>query len=373
MSKRDYYEVLSVSKTATQIEIKKSFRKLAMKYHPDRNPDNAEAEAKFKEVKEAYEILSDEQKRRIYDQFGHAGVSGAAGGAGGFHSGGFGDAFGDIFGDIFGGGRGGQQTRAERGADLRYNLELSLEEAVSGTEVEIEIPTWVQCGSCEGSGAKKGTKPESCASCQGTGQIHMQQGFFAIQQTCPHCQGTGEMIKDPCTDCHGQGRRRQTKKLSVKIPAGIDSGDRIRLAGEGEAGYHGGSAGDLYVQIKIKPHEFFTREDNDLYCEVPVSFTTLVLGGEIEVPTLDGRAMLKIPAEAQTGKLFRLRGKGIKGVRGHGTGDLICRVNAETPVNLTDEQRDLLHQLDELLVKGGDKHNPKKSSWFDRVKKFFKD
>lgn len=378
--KQDYYELLGVSKTADEAEIKKAFRKLAMKYHPDRNPDDKAAEAKFKEVKEAYDVLSDSQKRRLYDQFGHEGVNGAGGfnngfggGFGGFSSGGFHDNFGDIFGDIFGGGRQSGQTRAEHGADLRYSLELSLEDAVRGTEVKIDVPTWVSCKKCSGSGAKAGTKPVQCNRCRGSGQLHMQQGFFAIQQTCPECQGTGEVIKDKCTDCRGQGRVHQRKELSVKIPAGISEGDRIRLSGEGEAGYHGGSSGDLYVQIKIKPHDIFRREDNDLYCEVPVSFTTLILGGEIEVPTLEGRAMLKIPAESQTGKSFRLRGKGVKGLRGSAVGDLICKVTAETPVKLTSEQEELLRRFDASINEHAEKHQPKKDSWFNKMKSFFKD
>lgn len=341
-----------------------------MKYHPDRNPDDEEAEIHFKEVKEAYEVLSDTKKRQAYDQFGHAGVNSGFGG-GGFAD--FGEAFGDIFGDIFGASNRGTQSRAARGADLRYNLELTLEEAVHGTEIEIEVPTWVECKKCSGSGAKKGSQPVTCNTCHGAGQVHLQQGFFAIQQTCPDCQGTGKVIKDPCTQCQGQGRVHERKKLSVKIPAGIDSGDRIRLAGEGEAGANGGPAGDLYVQVKIKPHAIFTREENNLYCEVPVCFTMLMLGGELTVPTLGGQVTLKIPAETQTGKVFRLRGKGIKSVRSSIIGDLLCRVNAETPVNLTDDQRNLVKQLDDALQAGGDTHNPQKQSWFDKVKKFFKE
>lgn len=368
MSKRDYYEVLGVSKSATEIEIKKSFRKLAMKYHPDRNPDDAQAEIKFKEVKEAYEILSDSRKRQAYDQFGHAGVNGQQGGFGGFSD------FGDIFSDFFGGGRGaGRQTRAERGSDLRYNLDLTLEEAVAGTELEIEVPTWVQCKKCEGSGAKEGTAPVTCSTCQGAGQIHMQQGFFAIQQTCPQCHGAGEMIKDPCSSCSGQGRIRERKKLSVKIPAGIDNGDRIRLSGEGEAGHHGGPAGDLYVQIKLKPHPVFSREENHLFCDIPVCATTLMLGGAVDVPTLNGKVNLKIPAGTQTGKSFRLREKGIQGVRQKAPGDLFCKVQAEIPVKLTDEQLAMVEKLNESLEKNGDQHSPKKQSWYDKVKSFFKE
>lgn len=372
MSKRDYYEVLGVAKSATDVEIKKSFRKLAMKYHPDRNPDDAQAEAKFKEVKEAYEILSDGQKRQSYDQFGHAGVNGQQGGFGG--GGGFGDNFSDVFSDFFGGNRGGGgQTRAERGSDLRYNLDLTLEEAVTGTELEIEIPTWAQCKKCEGSGAKAGTKPVTCSTCQGVGQVHMQQGFFAIQQTCPTCHGAGEMIKDPCGSCSGQGRVREHKKLSVKIPAGIDNGDRIRLSGEGEAGFHGGATGDLYVQIKMKHHPVFTREDNHLFCEVPICVTTLMMGGELGVPTLDGKVNLTIPAGTQTGKSFRLREKGIQGIRQKSAGDLFCKVQAEIPVKLTDEQQVLVKKLNKSIEKNRERHSPKKQSWYDKVKSFFKE
>ena len=371
MSKRDYYEVLGIAKSATEVEIKKSFRKLAMKYHPDRNPDDAESEAKFKEVKEAYDILSDARKRQAYDQFGHAGVSGQQSGFGG---GGFGDNFSDIFSDFFGGSRGGAgQSRAERGSDLRYNLDLTLEEAVTGTEIEIEVPTWVQCKKCAGSGAKEGTKPQTCATCQGVGQIHMQQGFFAIQQTCPHCHGAGEMIADPCGSCSGQGRVRERKKLSVKIPAGIDNGDRIRLTGEGEAGAHGGSTGDLYVQIKMKPHPVFTREETHLFCEVPVCATMLMMGGEIGVPTLSGKVSLKIPAGTQTGKSFRLREKGVQGVRQKTPGDLFCKVQAEIPVKLTEAQQALVKKLNESLEKNGNQHSPTKQSWYDKVKSFFKE
>jgi molecular chaperone DnaJ len=370
MSKRDYYEILGVEKTADEVEIKKSFRKLAMKYHPDRNPDDKDAELKFKEAKEAYEVLMEPQQRAAYDRFGHAGVNAGAQGHG--HAG-FGDIFGDFFGDIFGSAGGGHSSAAARGSDLRYNLDLSLEDAVFGTTVEIEIPTWAECGKCSGTGAKPGTKPVACQACQGQGQIRMQQGFFMIQQTCPHCQGSGETIKDPCSTCHGQGREHQRKKLSVKIPAGIDTGERIRLSSEGEAGVHGGPAGDLYVQVKIKEHPIFIREEHDLYCDVPVSFTTLILGSEFEVPTLDGKATLKIPAESQHGKLIRIKGKGIKAIRGSHVGDLVCRVKAETPVNLSEEQRTLVAQLDALLQAGGEKHNPEKQSWFNKVKKFFKE
>ena len=292
MSKRDYYEILGVSKGADEAELKKAYRRLAMKYHPDRNPDSDEAEDKFKEAKEAFDILSDPQKRQAYDQFGHAGVDPSQGGFGGGGAGGasFSDIFGDVFGDIFGGARGGGGGhRARRGADLRYNLELSLEEAVHGTQAKIHVPTYVNCEPCDGSGAKKGSKPVTCDMCGGAGQVRMQQGFFSIQQTCPQCHGQGTMIKDPCNSCHGQGRIKKEKTLQVKVPAGVDTGDRIRLSGEGEAGGPGATPGDLYVQIHVKNHPIFQRDGDDLYCEVPISFSTACLGGELEVPTLDGR------------------------------------------------------------------------------------
>ena len=375
MSKRDYYEVLGVAKNATEAEIKKAFKRLAMKYHPDRNPDDKAAEEKFKEAKEAYEILTDAQKRAAYDQFGHAGVDPSAGGGGGYGPGGgsFSDIFGDVFGDIFGGAAGarGGGSRAYRGSDLRYNLELSLEEAVMGTTVKIRVPTLVECDECDGSGARKGTSAQTCPTCHGHGQVRMQQGFFSLQQTCPRCHGSGKIITDPCGKCHGQGRVQEQKTLSVKVPAGVDDGDRIRLSGEGEAGLHGGPAGDLYVQIHVRQHPIFTRDENNLACEMPISFVTAALGGELDVPTLGGRVKLKIPAETQSGKLFRLRGKGVKSVRGGDVGDLICRVVVETPVNLTSKQKDLLREFETSL--GGDKHSPKASSWLDGVKKFFED
>ena len=374
-TKTDYYELLGVQKNASEAEIKKAFRKMAMRYHPDRNPDDKESEGKFKEVKEAYEVLSDNQKRSRYDQFGHAGVEGmgGAGGPGGFDFSEFSDIFGDgsIFGDIFGGGRRGGGARQARGSDLIYNLELSLEDAIHGISQKIQVPTWVSCSPCSGSGAKKGSRPTNCGTCGGVGQVQMQHGFFTVQQTCPDCQGEGKVISDPCSDCHGQGRKQQQKTLSVKIPAGVDSGDRIRLSGEGEAGVHGAPTGDLYVQIHLKEHSIFTRDHNDLHCEVPISFVTAALGGEIEIPTLDGKVMLKIPSATQSGKHFRLRGKGVKSVRGARTGDLFCHVMVETPINLTDDQKSLLKKLDETLQTGGNKHNPQSSSWLDSVKSFF--
>jgi molecular chaperone DnaJ len=377
MSKRDYYEVLGVSKNASEAELKKAYRRAAQKHHPDRNPGDQQAEANFKECKEAWEVLSDSQKRAAYDQFGHAGVdpsmgAGASAGAGGF-GGGFNDIFGDVFGDIFGGGRGGGGQRVYRGSDLRYNLDLSLEDAVAGTEVKIRIPTQVTCTECNGSGAKKGTSPTQCTTCGGRGQVRMQQGFFSVQQTCPHCRGSGSIITDPCHKCHGKGRVSEHKTLSVKVPAGVDTGDRIRLAGEGEAGESGGPPGDLYVQIQVKQHPIFVREDNNLFCEVPISFTTAALGGELEVPTLNGRVNLKIPAETQTGRMFRMRGKGVKPVRGGPIGDLLCKVKVETPVNLTRKQKDLLREFTGEMEEGGSRHSPQTSSWLDGVKKFFDD
>ncbi|MBU1691401.1 MAG: molecular chaperone DnaJ [Gammaproteobacteria bacterium] len=374
MSKRDFYEILGVNKDANDDEIKKAYRKLAMKFHPDRNPDNPKAEEHFKEAKEAYEILSDPSKRTAYDQYGHAGVDQQAGmgGAGGF-SGGFADAFGDIFGDIFGGAGGGRGGRSNvyRGADLRYNLEISLEDAARGTETKIRIPTMAECDTCHGSGAKAGSKPETCPTCAGHGQVRMQQGFFSIQQACPKCHGSGKVIAHPCGTCQGSGRVKQYKTLAVKIPSGVDEGDRIRLSGEGEAGVNGGPSGDLYVVIQIKAHSVFQRDHNDLHCEMPISFTTAALGGEIEIPTLDGHAKIKIPAETQSGKVFRLRGKGIKGVRSSAHGDLMCHMVVETPVSLTERQKELLRELETLNEEDGARHNPRTKSWMDKMKQFF--
>jgi molecular chaperone DnaJ len=371
MSKNDYYQILGIQRNASEDELKKAYRRLAMKYHPDRNPDNKEAEERFKEAKEAYEILSDPQKRAAYDQFGHAGVDPSMGGGAGFS--GFGD-IGDIFESVFGGGFGGRTgNRTSRGSDLRYDLSLSLEEAVAGTEVKIRIPTQVTCSSCGGSGARAGTSPKTCPRCGGAGQIRMTQGFFSVQQTCPTCRGLGKIIADPCPNCHGTGRVQEHKTLSVKIPPGVDTGDRIRLSGEGEAGLSGGVAGDLYVQINVRSHPIFTREENNLSCEVPISIVTAALGGELEVPTLEGRVMLKIPPETQSGKMFRIRGKGVKPVRGGPPGDLHCRVVVETPVNLTNEQKQLLRDFEKSVREGEQQHSPKQTSWLDGVKKFFED
>jgi molecular chaperone DnaJ len=373
MAKRDFYEVLGVNRDASEEEIKKAYRKLAMKWHPDRNPDNPKAEEHFKEAKLAYEILTDPKKRAAYDQFGHAGVdpqAGMAGGPHGFGRGGFGDIFSDIFGEIFGGARGGG-TRVYRGADLRYNLEIGLEQAAHGFETRIRIPSMAACGTCNGSGARAGTQPQSCPTCHGAGQVRLSQGPFSIAQTCPRCHGSGSVIANPCATCGGSGRVKLQKTLSVRIPPGVDEGDRVRLTGEGEPGVGGGPAGDLYVQVHIKPHPVFNRDHDDLHCEMPVSFTTAALGGEIEIPTLDGSARIKIPAETQSGKAFRLRGKGIKGVRSAERGDLYCHVVVETPVNLTARQRELLREFDEISLKDSARHNPRSKSWLEKVKEFF--
>ena len=375
---QDYYVLLGVDRGASDADIKKAYRKMAMKYHPDRNPDDKEAEERFKEIQRAYAVLSDGQKRAAYDQFGHAGVDGAAGGGfgGGFNgfSGGFGDVFGDIFENIFSQGQAGsRQSRSQRGSDLQYNLELTLEEAANGKQIDITVPRYVGCKPCEASGARKGSKPKSCETCNGVGQVRIQQGFFSIQQGCPSCQGTGQVISEPCDSCRGSGRQRESKKLTVKIPIGVDNGDRVRLTGEGEAGTQGGPAGDLYVQIAIKKHAIFERQDRDLLCEVPIDFATAALGGDIEVPTLEGRLSLKIPAETQTGKAFRLRGKGIKSVRSQSKGDLICRVTVEVPVLLNSEQRSLLEAFQASLSQSQKSHSPRASSWFAGVKKFFED
>jgi molecular chaperone DnaJ len=374
-SKRDYYEVLGVPKNASDDEIKKAYRKLAMKYHPDRNEADKGAEAKFKEAKEAYEMLSNGEKRAAYDQYGHAGVDpNMRGGPGAEGFGGFAEAFGDIFGDIFGqqqrgGGRGGRQVY--RGADLSYAMEITLEEAALGKEAQIRIPSWEQCETCHGSGAKPGTQAKTCSTCHGAGVVQMRQGFFSVQQTCPHCRGTGKIIPEPCTTCHGQGKVKKQKTLEVKIPAGIDDGMRIRSAGNGEPGTNGGPPGDLYIEIRLKKHDIFERDGDDLHCVVPISFPRAALGGEIEVPTLQGKAAIDIPEGTQAGKQFRLRGKGIKGVRSSYPGDLYCHIAVETPVKLTEHQRKLLKDLDESLKKGGAKHSPTEESWADRLKSFF--
>ena len=375
MAKRDYYQVLDLPRTASEADIKKAYRRLAMKFHPDRNPGDHEAEDKFKEAKEAYEVLSDAQKRAAYDQFGHAGVDGMRGGGGGGGQGfdprdAFGDIFGDVFGDIFGAGRRGRSP-VYRGADLRYELELDLEQAVFGDTAKIDFTTLAECEECSGSGSAKGSKPTSCETCRGAGQVRMQQGFFTVQQTCPRCQGRGQVVTDPCGKCRGQGRMRKQKTLSVKVPPGVDTGDRIRLSGEGEAGRNGGPTGDLYVEVRVREHPIFERDGSHLSCEVPVSFARLALGGTLEVPTLDGSATIKVPPETQSGRVFRLREKGIKPVRGGPTGDLFCRVVAETPVKLTREQRDLLQEFEDSLQENSARHHPREESWLDGVKRFF--
>ena len=376
MAKRDYYQVLGVNREATEDEIKKAFRKLAMKHHPDRNTEgnHKESEEKFKEAKEAYEVLCDAKKRAAYDQFGHAGVDHGAGmGAGGPAGfGGFADAFGDIFGDLFGGGRGNRGANGVyRGSDLRYNLEITLEEAARGTEAKIRIPTMQECETCKGTGAKPGSKPITCTTCQGHGQVRMSQGFFSIQQTCPECNGTGKLIPEPCRTCNGAGRVRHQKTLSVKIPQGVDQDDRIRLAGEGEPGVNGGPPGDLYVVLALKPHPVFQRDAADLHCEMPISFATAALGGTVEIPTLDGKAQIRIPPETQSGQTFRLRNKGIKPVRGHAPGDLFCHVAIETPVHLTSRQKELLREFEEISQQNSERHNPRAKSFMDKVRDFF--
>jgi molecular chaperone DnaJ len=384
MAKRDYYDVLGVPKNASDDDIKKAYRKLAMKFHPDRNQgdEGKKAEEKFKEAKEAYEMLSEPQKRAAYDQYGHAGVDpNAAGMGGGFRGGpegfgGFAEAFGDIFGDIFNGGRrgggGGGGPQVYRGSDLSYAMEITLEEAANGKDAQIRIPTWDSCDTCHGTGAKPGTSAKTCTSCNGAGTVHMRQGFFSIQQTCPHCHGSGKVIPEPCTTCNGAGKIKRQKTLEVKIPAGINEGMRIRSAGNGEPGTNGGPPGDLYIEIRIKEHDIFERDGDDLHCTVPVSLTTVALGGSIEVPTLGGKAEIELPEGTQHGKTFRLRGKGIKGLRSSYPGDLYCHISVETPVKLTEHQRKLLKELDESLKKGGDKHSPNAKSWTDRVKDLFK-
>jgi len=373
MSKRDYYKILDVPKNATEADIKKAYRRLAMKFHPDRNPNDAEAEERFKEAKEACEILSDAQKRATYDPHGHAGLEAAARGSrAGYGSGdAFSDIFGDVFGDIFGGGRRGGRTQVFRGADLRYELELDLSQAVFGYSAEITVPKLSECETCHGSGAAKGSTPQTCDTCHGSGQVRIAQGFFQLQQTCPRCRGTGTIIKNPCDTCLGQGRVRRTKTLAVKIPPGVDTGDRIRLSGEGEAGRNGGPPGDLYVEVQVREHPIFERDGEHLSCEVPVAFATAALGGSLEVPTLDGEVTLKIPAETQSGRVFRLKEKGVKPVRGGARGDLFCRVVVETPVHLTAEQKELLKKFEETLKRDPTRHAPRQKGFLDAVKGFF--
>lgn len=374
MSKRDYYEVLGVERGASKPELKKAYRRLAMKYHPDRNPDDESAAESFKEAKEAFEVLDNEQKRASYDQFGHAGVDNSAGGGAGFGGAAdINDIFGDVFGDIFGSGGGRSRgPRVYRGDDLQYNLEISLEDAVAGTESKIKVPNLIACDACDGSGSKRGTSPSNCPTCHGVGQVRMQQGFFSVQQTCPACRGKGKVITEPCPRCRGQGRTEKEKTLSVKIPAGVDTGDKIRLSGEGEASDSGGPAGDLFVAIHVKKHDIFERDNADLHCMVPINFATATVGGELEVPTLGGKVKLKIPGGTQSDKVFRLRGKGVKPVRGGPVGDLLCKVRVETPVNLNAKQKELLMSFhDSISGDNAEKHSPQAHSWLGGVKRFF--
>ena len=371
MSKRDYYETLGVARNASDEELKKAYRRCAMKHHPDRNPDDKVALEAFKECKEAYEVLSDPGKRRMYDQHGHAAFEHGMGGGGGPGAGfgDMGDIFGDIFGNIFGGGGPGRGAR--RGADIGYVMELDLEEAVAGVEKRIEIPTLAACEPCKGSGSEDG-RIDTCATCHGRGQVRMQRGIFTMQQPCPHCGGRGQTIVNPCKTCHGNGRVEEEKVLSVKIPAGVDNGDRIRLAGEGEAGPPGTSPGDLYVEVRVRAHDIFERDGNDLHCDVPIRISQAALGDIVRVPTLGGEAEIRVPAETQTGKVFRLRDKGVKSVRSRKTGDLYCKVVVETPVNLTPEQRVLLEQFEATFVgDGARKHSPRSSTFLDGVKGFW--
>jgi molecular chaperone DnaJ len=371
MAKRDYYKVLDVPKNATEAEIKKAYRRLAMKFHPDRNPHDGEAEGKFKEAKEASEVLCDTQKRAAYDQFGHAGLEAAARGGRANPGDAFGDIFGDVFGDIFGAARRGGRAQVFRGADLRFELELDLNQAVFGKSVELEVPKLAECETCHGSGAAKGSTPSACETCGGSGQVRMSQGFFQLQQTCPRCRGAGTTVRNPCDTCLGQGRVRRTRTLSVKVPAGVDTGDRIRLAGEGEAGRNGGPAGDLYVEVQVREHAIFERDGEHLSCEVPVSFATAALGGTVAVPTLDGEVTIKVPSETQSGRVFRLRDKGVKPVRGGARGDLFCRVVIETPVKLSAEQREFIKKLEDSLRADSNRHAPRAQGFFEGVKRFF--
>ena len=373
MSKQDYYQTLGLQKNSSDAEIKKAYRKLAMKYHPDRNPDDKTAEIKFKEAKEAYEVLSDNQKRAAYDQFGHAGVNNQAGMGGGFNTGdAFNDIFGDMFGDIFGNTRWQRrQSSAQRGADLRYELDLDLEQAVFGETIKINIPSLIGCDTCTGSGAKKGTQATRCLRCEGRGSVRVQQGFFTLQQTCPECRGAGQTIKDPCIDCSGSGRVQKERAISIKIPAGVDQDDRIRLSSEGEAGMKGGPPGDLYVDVNIRSHPIFKREGSNLFCEVPISFTKAALGGTVEVPTIDGAVNLTIPTETQSGEVFRLRGKGVQSYRDRVLGDLFCNIQIETPVNLNADQKNILKSFEESISKSKKEHRPNKNKWTESVKNFF--
>jgi len=368
--KADFYETLGVTKTADEKELKSAFRKLAMQFHPDRNPGDKACEHKFKEINEAYETLKDPQKRAAYDRFGHAAFeNGGMNGAHGFAAGGFADIFEDIFGDMMGGGRRRSSGGRERGADLRYNMEISLEEAFTGKTAHIHVPASISCSECSGSGAKPGTSPTTCPMCSGGGRVRASQGFFSIERTCPQCHGRGQIIKDPCPKCSGQGRVTEERSLSVNIPAGIEDGTRIRLANEGEAGLRGGPQGDLYIFLAVKPHEFFQRDGADLYCKVPISMTTAALGGSFEVTTLDGsQTRVKVPEGSQHGRQFRLKGKGMPVMRQPAIGDLYIQVAVETPQNLTKRQRELLEEFENISSK---ENSPQSSGFFARMKDFF--
>lgn len=374
MSNKDYYEILGVAKSAGDDEIKKAYRKLAMKYHPDRNPDNKEAEEKFKEAQKAYDILSDKEKRAAYDQFGHAGVDPNMGGAGGF-GGGFGGGagfdFGDIFSQMFGGAGGAGRQPDYSGADLQYGVEITLEEAALGVKKRLTVPTHEECGTCQGSGARPGTTASTCTMCRGSGTVHVRQAIFQVQQTCPTCHGSGKEIKEPCVQCRGGGRVKTTKTVEVNIPAGIGDGQRIRLTGEGEPGRNGAPSGDLYVAVRIKAHNIFERDGLDLHCELPVSFTTAALGGEVEVPTLQGRVKLSIPPETQNGRRMRVKGKGIKSLRSSTTGDLYCHIVVETPVNLTERQKELLQEFEQISTGLERSQTPRQKSFFDKLRDMF--
>lgn len=381
MAKRDYYEVLGVAKGASADEIKKGYRKKAKELHPDRNADNPNAESQFKEANEAYEVLKDGDKKAAYDRYGHAAFEGGMGGGGGRRPGGgfaggqgdFGSAFSDVFDDLFGDfmgqrGGGGGGRRAARGSDLRYNLRVTLEDAFSGLQKSINVPTSVQCGSCDGSGAEGGAEPSTCPTCSGMGKVRAQQGFFTVERACPTCSGLGQIIKNPCNTCHGNGRVEKDRSLSVNIPAGVETGTRIRLAGEGEAGMRGGPSGDLYIFIEVTEHELFERDGPNLFCRVPVSMSKAALGGSIEVPTIDGgRGRVQIPGGSQSGRQMRLRGKGMPPLRGGGSGDMIIELAVETPVNLTARQKELLEEFEEL----SSENNPESSSFFSSVKSFW--
>ncbi|PLX92724.1 MAG: molecular chaperone DnaJ [Desulfuromonas sp.] len=371
MAKRDYYEVLGVNRNASEAEIKKAYRRLAVKYHPDKNPGNKEAEETFKEVSEAYAVLVDNQKRATYDQFGHAGMDGRGGG--GFSSGGFGgspfeDIFGDIFGDIFSGGGSSRRGRGQRGDDLRYNLEVTFEEAAFGTEKSVKIPRHHSCEACGGSGAKAGTSPTTCSTCNGMGQVRYQQGFFQMTRPCPDCGGSGTQIQDPCPECRGTGRVKAKRNLSLKIPAGVETGTRLKLSGEGESGVHGGPAGDLYVVITVAEHPIFKRDGRSVICEIPISFVQAALGCELEVPTLDGKVKLKVPSGTQSGKVLKLAGKGISDIHGYRRGDQLVVLRVETPTQLTGRQKEL---LEEFAREGGEEVNPMGKGFFEKVKEMF--